>query len=81
MGSDRGERRFNENKSSTTVYVDSNMSILLQTAIALSFCGEYAHPIRQGQLEKLLIRTRKGETEFTFQEKREATYQDVWTRE
>ena len=79
--SDQGERRSNENKSSTTVYVDSNMSILLQTAIALAFCGEYAHPIRQGQLEKLLIRTRKNKTEFPSQEKGEATYQDVSTRE
>ena len=34
MVSDRGERRSYENKSSTTVYVESNTSILLQTAIA-----------------------------------------------
>jgi len=31
---ERGERSSNENKSSTIVYVDSNTSILLQTAIA-----------------------------------------------
>ena len=82
--SDRGERRSNENKSSTTVYVDSNTSILLQTAgirgSSMPSCGEYAHAIRQWQPEKLFIRTRKGKTEFTSQEKGEAIYQDVWTR-
>ena len=34
VSSDGGERRSNENKTPTTVYVDSNTSILLQTAIA-----------------------------------------------
>ena len=43
--SDRGERRSNENKSSTTVYVDSNTSILLQTAIAPVSVVHQCHPV------------------------------------
>ncbi|XP_044184810.1 uncharacterized protein LOC122964955 [Acropora millepora] len=43
--SDRGERRSNENKSSTTVYVDSNTSILLQTAIAPVSVVHQWHPV------------------------------------
>ena len=43
--SDRGERRSNENKSSTTVYVDSNTSILLQTAIAPVSVVHRWHPV------------------------------------
>ena len=34
VSSDGGERRSNENMTSSTVYVDSNTSVLLQTAIA-----------------------------------------------
>ncbi|KAK2546895.1 hypothetical protein P5673_033374 [Acropora cervicornis] len=43
--SDRGECRSNENKSSTTVYVDSNTSILLQTAIAPVSVVHQWHPV------------------------------------
>ena len=43
--SDRRERRSNENKSSTTVYVDSNTSILLQTAIAPVSVVHQWHPV------------------------------------
>ena len=43
--SDGGERRSNENKTSTTVYVDSNTSILLQTAIAQVSRVHLLHPV------------------------------------
>ncbi|XP_044183283.1 uncharacterized protein LOC122963962 [Acropora millepora] len=43
--SDRGERRSNENKSSTMVYVDLNTSILLQTAIAPVSVVHQWHPV------------------------------------
>ena len=43
--SDGGERISNENKSSTTVYVDSNTSILLQTAIAQVSRVHQLHPV------------------------------------
>lgn len=42
---DGGERRSNENKSATTVYVDSNRSILLQTAIASVSMVHKLHPV------------------------------------
>ena len=45
VASDRGECRSNENKSSTTVCVDSNTSILLQTAIAPVSMGHQLHPV------------------------------------
>ena len=45
VSSDRGERRSNENKTSTTVYVDSNTSILLQTAIAQVSRVHQLHPV------------------------------------
>jgi len=38
---------------------------------SVASCGEYAHLKRQWQTAKLLIRTRKGQTKFTPQEKRE----------
>ena len=43
--SDGGDRRSNENKSSITVYVDSNTSILLQTAIAQVSRARQLHPV------------------------------------
>ena len=43
--SDGGERRSNESKTSTTVYVDSNTSILLQTAIAQVSRVHQLHPV------------------------------------
>jgi len=45
VASDGGERRFNENKSSTTVYVDSNTSILLQTATTQVSRVHQLHPV------------------------------------
>ena len=45
VSSDGGERRSNENKTSTTVYVDSNSSILLQTAIAQVSRVHQLHPV------------------------------------
>jgi len=45
VASDGGEGRSNENKSSTTVYVDSNTSILLQTAIAHVSRVHQLHPL------------------------------------
>ena len=45
VSSGEGERRSNENKTSTTVYVDSNTSILLQTAIAQVSRVHQLHPV------------------------------------
>ena len=45
VSSDGGERRSNENKTSTTVYVDSNTSILLQTVIAQVSRVHQLHPV------------------------------------
>ena len=45
VASDGDERRSNENKSSTTVYVDSNSSVLLQTAIAHVSRVHQLHPV------------------------------------
>ena len=67
VASDGGERRSNENRSSTTVYgglkqvnpvTNSHCSSVDGSSIASR--GEYAHLIRQRQPDKLLIRTRKG---------------------
>ena len=44
VSSDGGERRSNENKTSTTVYVDSNTSFLLQTVIAQVSRVHQLHP-------------------------------------
>ena len=86
VSSDGGERRSNENKTSTTVYVDSNTSILLQTAIAQVSRVHQLHPVvnmrilfDSGSQRSYISERAKAKLNLPPREKREATYQDVWS--
>ena len=89
VSSDGGERRSNENKTSTTVYmyVDSNTSILLQTAVAQVSRVHQLHPVvnmrisfDSGSQRSYISERAKAKLNLQQQEKREATYQDVLSR-
>ena len=76
-----------ENKSSTTVYVDSkhvnfaaNGQRLCVTDPSTSFCCNCAHSVWQWQPAELHFRTSERKIGSVPEEKREAAHQNVWTR-